>query len=110
MATPGTSLTGHAPGALGLPGGYPVRWRDGALSLALPPGLTREEAVAWNLAFEARNGLVVSPEGAATYTGLLRERLRAVSPDLAAGFALRDLEAVHREMQALRERLQATGA
>jgi hypothetical protein len=109
MATPGTSLTGHAPGALGLPGGYPVRWQDGALSLDLPPGLTGEEAVAWNLAFEARNGLVVSPEGVATYTGLLRESLRAVSPELAAGFAVRDLESAHREMQALRERLQATG-
>lgn len=110
MAVSGTALASHAPGALGLPGGYPVRWAEGALSLDLPPGLTREAAVAWNTAFEMRNGLIVSPEGKVTYTGLLQERLRAVSPALAPGFDMRDLEAVHREMDALRAQLQARAA
>ncbi|WP_426955634.1 hypothetical protein [Muricoccus radiodurans] len=110
MATADTTLRAHAPGALGLPGGYPVRWSDGALALDLPPGLTRDEAVAWNRAFEERNGLLISPEGRVTYTGLLRERLATVSPALAEGFDLRDLEAMHVEMAALRERLQAEGA
>ncbi len=84
-----------------------MRWRDGALALDLPPGLSRAEAVAWNEGFEARNGVLVSPEGQVTYTGVLHDRLRALSPDLAGGFALRDLEVVHAEMAALRERLQA---
>lgn len=110
MATPGTEIAAHAPGALGLPGGYPVRWRDGALALDLPPGLSRDEAVTWNESFEARNGLLVSPEGQVTYTGVLHDRLRALSPDLAGGFALRDLEAVHADMAALRDRLQAARA
>jgi hypothetical protein len=107
MATPGTALSSHAPGALGLPGGYPVRWADGALGLDLPPGVTREEAVAWNQAFEARNGLLVSADGRVTYTGILQERLRELAPSLAEGFALHHLEAVHADMAALRDRLQA---
>lgn len=107
MATRGTALSAHAPGPLGLPGGYPVRWADGALALDLPPGLSRAEAVSWNLSFEQRNGLVVSEDGRVGYTGVLHERLRALSPDLAAGFALRDLEAVHLGMAGLRARLQA---
>jgi hypothetical protein len=109
MATPGTEIATHAPGALGLPGGYPVHWHAGALDLDLPPGLSRAEAVAWNQDFEARNGLVVSAEGRVTYTGVLHDRLRALSPALADGFALPDLEAVHAEMAALRDRLQAQG-
>lgn len=107
MATPGTTLAAHAPGALGLPGGYPVRWAEGSLSLDLPAGLSQDEAVAWNQSFEQRNGLLVSADGAVTYTGVLRDRLQALSPALAAGFALADLEAVHVEMAALRARLQA---
>jgi len=105
MATSGAART-HVPGPFGLPGGYPVRWRDGALGLDLPPGLTREAAIAWNAGFEAANGLVVGADGVARYTGLLRDRLRAISPALAEGFAVRDLEAVHAEMAALRRRLQ----
>ncbi|MFC7688756.1 hypothetical protein ACFQY5_03045 [Paeniroseomonas aquatica] len=42
------------------------------------------------------------------YTGPLRERLRALSPALAEGFAMRDLEEVHIAMAALRGRLQAS--
>ena len=103
----GTQAVAHVPGPLGLPGGYPVRWDGTALTLDLPPGLTREEAVAWNRGFEERNGLLVAPDGAATFTGLLRDRLRALSPSLAAGFHLRDLEAVQAEMHALRARLTA---
>lgn len=108
MATQGITLSAHAPGPLGLPGGYPVRWHEGALSLDLPPGLDAEAAIAWNQSFEERNGLIVTDDRRVRYTGLLRERLNALSPSLADGFALADLEAVHEEMAALRARLQAT--
>ncbi len=101
----GHDWTGHVPGPAGLPGGYPVRWTNGTLSLDLPPGLSREAAVAWNARFEASDGLVV--EGArARYTGRLRERLRTASPALADGFELAELEAAYAEMGALRTRLQ----
>lgn len=110
VATRGAALASHAPGPLGLVGGYPVRWQDGALSLDLPAGLARAEAVAWNQRFEAANGLLVAADGRVTYCGLLHDRLRALSPTLAGGFQLADLEAVHAEMAALRARLQAAAA
>ena len=103
----GEAWVGHVPGPSGLPGGYPVAWRGGALELELPPGVTRDEAIAWNASFEAANGLIVTAEGFVRYTGALAEALRAASPDLAAGFHLTDLDAAYRAMAELRTRLQA---
>jgi hypothetical protein len=104
----GQEWRGHVPGPNGLVGGYPVLLRDSGVSLDLPPGVSVEEAVRWNRAFEERNGLVVDPDGHARYSGTLHERLRAISPDLAEGFHVRDLEALHSSMDALRSRLQAS--
>jgi hypothetical protein len=106
MAT-GGDWRGHVPGALGLPGGYPARWRDSELALDLPASIDEVAAVAWNQRFEAENGLVVGRDGIARYTGILEAALRRESPELAKGFAVADLEAVHIEMAALRARLQA---
>jgi hypothetical protein len=106
----GHDWTGHVPGPLGLPGGYPVRLRNGTLDLDLPPGLTRADAIAWNLAYEEESGLVVAPDGQAHYTGRLRELLAAQSPALAAGFNVRDLAEVTRQMSDLRSRLERSAA
>ncbi len=104
----GGTWTGHVPGPHGLPGGYPVRWHDRTLSLDLPPGLMQDAAVAWNAEFEAANGLVLHG-GRASYTGRLHAALHRVSPDLAGGFDLADLAAAHRDMEALRTRLENVG-
>lgn len=109
MATGGT-WTGHVPGPGGLPGGYPVAWRDGRLDLDLPPGLGRDEAVAWNARFEAENGVAVGGDGRVRYTGRLHERLRGAAPSLAEGFPIGELETVYDEMAALRARLRTTPA
>ena len=102
----GRSWTGHAPGPLGLPGGYPVRWQDGALALDLPDGVSRGEAVGWNAAFETRDGIVL--EGTRVrYTGRLHEAVRRHDAGVADGFDLRDLDAACGAMAALRMRLQA---
>jgi hypothetical protein len=106
----GREWHGHAPGPEGLPGGYPVRAKAGKLVLDLPPGLTREEAVRWNLAHEEASGLVVDGQGNARYSGRLHEELAAVSPELARGFHVRDLVTVFVAMQQLRERLLARPA
>jgi hypothetical protein len=105
----GRDWSGHVPGPHGLPGGYPVRLSAGGLALDLPPGLTRTEAIAWNLRYEQESGLVVE-NGRAVYTGRLRELLAAVSPDLAAGFHVRDIEEVYRAMHTLRVQLEARPA
>jgi hypothetical protein len=101
----GQPWLGHVPGPHGLPGGYPVAWDGQALRLDLPSGLTRDEAVAWNARFEQENGLIVGQDGVARYTGRLAESLRQVSPELASGFAVADLEAAYVEMEKLRDKL-----
>ena len=102
----GYEWAGHVPGPFGLPGGYPVQWDGGTLALDLPAGVSREDAVGWNGAFEAANGIVL--EGTLVrYTGRLLAALRGCDADVAEGFDLRDLEAASRSMQALRTRLHA---
>jgi hypothetical protein len=97
---------GHVPGPNGLPGGYPVRLKDGHVELDLPASLTRDEAIAWNRRYEEESGLIVTLDGRATYTGILRERLDAFSPGLAGGFHVRDIADACRQMNDLRSRLE----
>jgi len=106
----GRDWSGHVPGPLGLPGGYPAAWRGGKFDLDLPEAITRAEAVAWNAQFEEANGMVVDGEGQVRYTGVLHDRLRDASPELAKGFHVRDIEAVYGEMAKLRTRLQSERA
>src|SRR5262245_14069637 len=106
----GRAWTGHVPGPAGLPGGYPVVLEAGKLDLDLPSGLSRADAVAWNVGHEAENGLLIGAGGRAEFTGRLKERLSAVSPALAAGFHVDDLEAVGQAFGELRERLLARPA
>jgi hypothetical protein len=100
-----TDWQGHVPGPRGLPGGYPVKYRHGQLTLDLPPGLGEAEAIAWNAAFEQKSGLVIE-EGRARYTGAVEAALRGASPELASGFAMADLDQAYAAMSELRARLQ----
>lgn len=101
----GKPWQGHVPGPNGLPGGYPVRLVRGRLELDLPLGLAREEAIAWNASFEATNGLVISPEGKVTFTGILGGAIAGHLPELRDGFDARELEAVCEMLLGLREML-----
>lgn len=102
----GTTWQGHVPGPTGLPGGYPVVLRNGALDLDLPPGLSREAAIDWNAAFEERDGVMVTGDGRVRYTGRVEATLHAVSPDVADGFMMQDFDAADATLSALRERLR----
>lgn len=104
----GREWLGHAPGPFGLPGGYPVVCRDRGLDLALPSDLGREDAVVWNREFEEVNGLYVDAAGRARYTGVLYEKLRAISPELAEGFEVSDFDQAFNDMETLRTRLLDT--
>lgn len=97
---------GHVPGPNGLPGGYPVAWRDGALSVVPPAGLSIADTIAWNAAFEQRNGVYVDDNGYVHYTGEVRDCLAEESPELAKGFAVTELFDVHAQMISLRDRLE----
>jgi hypothetical protein len=101
----GEDWRGHVPGPGGLPGGYPVVLRGGEIRLDLPMDLTREAAIAWNAAFEARDGVVVEADGQVRYTGNVEAVMRAASPALAAGFAMRDFAAADHALTELRARL-----
>lgn len=102
----GKDWQGHVPGPNGLSGGYPVRLSNGTLRLDLPPGITEAEAIAWNTAFEAANGVVVGKDGMVRFTGRVAELLGRASPDLAAGFAMADFDAACDAFLALRTRLR----
>ena len=103
----GKNWSGHIPGPNGLPGGYPVKFSVGRLDLDLPAQLAPHEAIAWNLSYEEEGGLIVGSNGHATYTGVLRERLAALSRTIADGFHVRDLADASRAMNDLRSRLEA---
>ena len=103
----GREWAGHAPGPNGLPGGYPVRFDGAELRLDLPPGLGAAAAVAWNAAFEERNGVVVGADRRVRYTGRVESVFRQISPEVAAGFSMADFEAAYRAVADLRTRQRA---
>lgn len=103
----GREWRGHVPGPNGLPGGYPVRFRDDRITPDLPASLSLSEAIAWNRGFEEIKGLLIEPDGSVRYRGVLHERLAAISPELAGGFHVSEFDAVCAAMQDLRRRLQA---
>lgn len=97
---------GHAAGPFGLPGGYPVRIRNGEVSLNLPEGVTLNEAVAFNKGFEEMEGLHVDMKAKKLlHVGKTLNALRSVKSSLADGYAIDSLgalEAARTELEALR--------
>ena len=96
---------GHAAGPLGLPGGYPVAVRDRELTLDLPAGVGREEAVAFNRGFAEHDPARLLDDGRVIYADEARRVLAEASPEVAKGFHVSDLDGAAAEMLALRERL-----
>jgi hypothetical protein len=100
----GTDTRTNLPGPLGLPGGYPVRVAAGTVALDLPTGVSRTDAVDWNLRVGRRDGVQVvdgrvdHPPAAAVIAAHL--------PDLADGWPTSALDQVTEELIALRRRLR----
>ena len=97
---------GHVPGPEGLPGGYPVTIMDRRLALDLPAGVSRDQAVAWNRAFEEDAGMVVDADGSVRFCGKVGTEMAALVSSLADGFHVDDLEAAVAELEAVRARLE----
>ena len=78
----------HAPGPDGLPGGYPVRVYGDAIELALPEGVTYNDALAINEAAQRRDGIEqIEDDGTVVFTEeavrIMRENLGYDCPKLA---------------------------
>jgi hypothetical protein len=102
----GADFHAHVPGPLGLPGGYPVRVTDGQLSLDLPPGITPEEAIAWNQDMAVLDGVTITADGVARFSPPARQELARYEPDLAEGFGLSELDDARRALLRLRDKLR----
>jgi hypothetical protein len=96
---------GHLCGPLGMPGGYPVRVHKGAIELDLPPTISPEAAMAFNVDAARAEGVVVVGRHV-TFTGPALSALTQVSPSLAVGFDVKDLDLVVGEFVNLREKLR----
>ncbi|MFI2713819.1 potassium transporter TrkA [Micromonospora sp. NPDC018662] len=98
-------VVANLPGPLGLPGGYPVRLRDGRAELRLPAGVDVAHASAWNTAAGRRDGVEVD-DGHVRYPERARAALAAYRPDLAGGWHAGELPEVFARFTALRDHLR----
>ncbi len=62
-----TSGIVHAPGPIGLPGGYPIQLQQAHLEIALPPGLTLDEAIHINQEGQLFDGIEKIDEDGTVY-------------------------------------------
>lgn len=101
----GADICTNLPGPLGLPGGYPVRLAGGAITLNLPTGLSRADAIDWNIRAGHRDGVEVR-DGRVGYPPQAAAALASHLPDLAEGWAAAALDEVSEQLTALRRRLR----
>ncbi|GAB3489858.1 potassium transporter TrkA [Amycolatopsis cihanbeyliensis] len=102
----GAELATHVPGPGGRPGGYPVRVREGTVSLRLPPGTTEAEAVAVNQHAARLDGvLVVGDE--IHFEPTSRAALAGPLPELADGFGVTTLSHAGATLLELRTELRS---
>lgn len=110
LAGSGPVHIGHLPGPHGLPGGYPVTVGHREVRLRLPEGLSREQAVAWNLRCAELDGVVVDTTGTVRTTPAALTALRAHWPDAPGTYGPTDLASVRDRLLRLRSRLRALPA
>ncbi|MEH0934712.1 potassium transporter TrkA [Micromonospora psammae] len=101
----GVEIHANVPGPMGLPGGYPVRITAGTIALDLPPGLTRDAAVDWNLRVGRRDGVQVR-DGRIEYPPAAAAAIADHLPGIADGWTPSALDQVTEELTALRGRLR----
>jgi hypothetical protein len=110
----GRRYVGHACGPFGLPGGYPVTIEGKKLSLRLPAGVSREDAVAYNKKFEEECGIVLDEKAKRIKLhGGAYEALSKHDPAMAKGYSvatLAELETAGKACIALRTKLEPQAA
>lgn len=92
---PGSApLRWSTPSPGGLSGGYPVQIAGGSVTLDLPPGVTREEAAAFNERLAQADGVErIGEDGTVHFTAAAREAVADLDPLLATPLPVTDLEA-----------------
>lgn len=74
-----TGLLTHSPGPQGLPGGYPIRLGAAGAKVALPAGVTMEQALAINEAGQRADGVErIEDDGTVVYTDKAVQIIREV--------------------------------
>jgi hypothetical protein len=106
----GAEVYADLPGPLGLPGGYPVRVQGQQITLDLPDGVTRSEAVAWQQRMAERDGVVVTACGQIRFAPQAVSALAAHLPGIPAGHPVDAVPDLTSELLALRDRLRAMPA
>jgi hypothetical protein len=96
----------HVPGPSGMPGGYPVVVSGGGVKVCPPPGMSLEQARAWNQRAAEKDGVMVTDGGKIEFTASAQSALEAAAPDLAGGFDAREFDAYCREFLALQARMR----
>jgi hypothetical protein len=96
----------HAPGPLGLPGGYPIVAANLKVEIDLPAGLTLTEAIEANQSAARAEGVSIEPDDTVRFHGRTQDSLRRHSPMLAQGFHASDLAAVVESFTDLQTRLR----
>jgi NAD(P)-dependent dehydrogenase (short-subunit alcohol dehydrogenase family) len=86
------SLRWSTPAPGGLPGGYPVVIANGAVTLDLPPGLTEQDAIAFNDSMACRDGIEkIDDDGTVHFTAASREAVAGVGYGIAWPLSIDDL-------------------
>jgi hypothetical protein len=85
-------LRWSTPAPAGLPGGYPVRITGGQISLDLPPGTSRDDAITFNQQMARADGIErVDDDGTVHFTDACKAAVADLAPDLAAPLPVSDL-------------------
>ncbi|MFI8993057.1 hypothetical protein [Streptomyces sp. NPDC053542] len=106
----GQDIRTDLPGPLGLPGGYPVRAQGRQITLDLPDGVTRSEAVSWQQRMAEQDGVVVSPAGEIRLGPQAASAVATHLPGLPEHYDIRTFRKLTRELLLLREKLRTTPA
>jgi hypothetical protein len=96
---------GHAPGVLGLPGGYPISILDSKIAIRWPNLNSAQEMIEWNKSFQALDGVEILDEGYVRYPSWVQDELNTYAPLLAQGFAIDEIENTGTAMLQLRQQL-----
>ena len=88
------TLHTHAPGVLGLPGGYPIAIQDRKVKLELPTTISQEQAIAFNNRCGSADGVErIEPDGTLIYTEQAIQIAKPYCPELTAPLSLANYDA-----------------